>query len=179
MEDKDLYEHYGHVWKHFVSWREKIFAGYITALAAFAIGFHYNNGPEARSGIFSAIVLVSVVFRILDLRCAELVNKCQDMARGLEDPKKGGAYTALSNASGNSLVGFGHAKNLLVGGVIGAAGAGLWIYLPRLDGNTITRGAITFAVIVALGSIVLLEFLYRWRSGSSHRSINVDPNDSL
>ncbi len=77
IDNDKLYEEIGQNWRHYVSWREKIFAGYLTALAALAFAFSQNKSPAVLSLVFAFGLVVSLVFRILDFRTTELVNLCQ------------------------------------------------------------------------------------------------------
>jgi hypothetical protein len=96
IEEDKLYEETGRDWQYYVSWREKIFAGYLTALAALAFAFSQNKSPAVLCLVFAFGFLVSVVFRILDFRTTELVNLCQFVGNILAGSK--GFYGELNKA---------------------------------------------------------------------------------
>jgi hypothetical protein len=123
INDDKLYEEIGRTWRHFGSWREKAFAGYLTVLAALAVGFSHNTGLLVRAGIFAGAILVSAVFWILDLRNLQLMNACQLAAGPLECEK--GCYAELNRVRfyRRTSPTHGLAVNLLVDGV-GTAGVG-------------------------------------------------------
>lgn len=93
MEDDKLYEEAGRAWRHYVAWREKIIAGYLTVVAALAVAFARSPGTSPRVGIAAAGVIVSLVFWILDFRNRAIVGACQDVAAALENER--GVYWAL------------------------------------------------------------------------------------
>ncbi len=92
--DDKLYEEIHQNWLYYVSWREKIFAGYLTALAALAFAFSQNKSPAVLSLVFAFGFVVSVVFRILDFRTTELVNLCQSVGNSFASSK--GFYSELN-----------------------------------------------------------------------------------
>jgi hypothetical protein len=94
ISDDKLYSEIRKDWLQYVSWREKIFAGYLTALAALAFAFSQNKSPAVLCLVFVFGFLVSVVFRILDFRTTELLNLCQLLGDLLEGSK--GFYSALN-----------------------------------------------------------------------------------
>jgi len=48
MDLKDLYSETGENWRTLVGWREKIFSGYLTAIAAVAVAFVKIPTPGRR-----------------------------------------------------------------------------------------------------------------------------------
>lgn len=65
-------------WHHYVSWREKIFAGYVTVIGALGyLGASKDATSFTRIVILFSTLLVSIVFRMLDFRTNEYVNLCQ------------------------------------------------------------------------------------------------------
>lgn len=94
INDEKLYEEIGQAWRHFASWREKIFAGYLTTVAALAVGYFQNASVFLRAAIFAGGVLVSVVFWMLEFRNVQLINACQMAADRLEHGK--GCYAELN-----------------------------------------------------------------------------------
>ena len=137
--NEKLYEEIGRTWRHFASWREKAFAGYLTVLAALAVGFaHCANFPE-RVGIFAGALLTAVVFWILDFRNLLLMNACQHAARPIESDK--GCYSELIRVryKRKSPLTHGFAINLVVTPVCAASISGLCICVVNLSntGETI------------------------------------------
>lgn len=124
IEDEKLYEEIGRAWRHFASWREKAFGGYLTVLAALAVGFYQNRSLPVRTVIFAGALLVSAVFWILDVRNLQLMNACQLAANRLECNK--GCYAGLNRVrfERKRSPSHGLAINLLVDGVgaVGVAG---------------------------------------------------------
>jgi hypothetical protein len=95
VADDKLYEEIGRVWQYFDSWREKIFAGYLSVLAALAFTFSKNTSAPVRAGVFAFAVVVSAVFWILDSRTTELLSICQAAGDKLADSR--GFYARLNS----------------------------------------------------------------------------------
>jgi hypothetical protein len=127
ISDDKLYGELGKAWLHYISWREKIFAGYLTVLAALAYAFSRDASPSVRSAVFAFAILISVVFRILDIRTTGYVNLCQKAGRSLTADK--GLYAEIdkNRFSAWSVATYGFAINMLVASVIGASAVGLVI----------------------------------------------------
>jgi hypothetical protein len=141
---KTIYEEAGRAWIHFVTWRERIFAGYLTVLAALGVAFHAEASPLMRLVVCGACILVSVVFWILDLRNRELIGACQAAAQLLEDGK--GAYSALNSLRFDSTKRYTHglAINLLVCSVVGGSVGAIVLYSVGLAvGDRSTKWNIT------------------------------------
>jgi hypothetical protein len=65
-------------WHHYASWRDRMFAGYVTALGALVyLGASKDATTFTRVVILCLTLLVSIVFRMLDYRTNEYVNLCQ------------------------------------------------------------------------------------------------------
>jgi len=164
--DPKLYEEVAVIWRHFASWREKIFAGYVTVLAALAVAFSQNTSAPIRVAVFGGAALVSVVFWILDFRNSQLLNACQDAAALLEDP--GGGYRALSglrsDPNSRTWATYGLAIDLLVGVVITASSAGMVVYIGRSSKDQIGLLTLGLAVVAAALLVSLLQSLRtkRW-----------------
>jgi hypothetical protein len=94
INDDKLYEEIGRVWQYFVSWREKIFAGYLSVLAALAFAFLKDPSATLRAGVFAFAFVVSAVFWILDSRTTELLSTCQAAGDRLADSR--GFYGKLN-----------------------------------------------------------------------------------
>jgi hypothetical protein len=79
-----LYSELGQAWRQFVGWRDKIFAGYLTALAALAVGYNLS-GTTDHVVILVAVILVSLVFWAIDVRTHVLVLACQRAGASIEE----------------------------------------------------------------------------------------------
>ncbi|MBI2871197.1 MAG: hypothetical protein HYY14_05740 [Candidatus Omnitrophica bacterium] len=159
--DPKLYEELADIWRHFASWREKIFAGYVTVLAALGVAFSQNTSAPIRVAVFGGAALVSVVFWILDFRNSQLLNACQDAAALLED--QAGGYRALSSLrsdpNSKTWATYGLAIDLLVGAVIAAASAGMVVYIGRSSKDQIGLLTLGLAVVAAALLVSLLQML--------------------
>jgi hypothetical protein len=136
ISDEKAYEEVGRAWRHFASWREKIFAGYLSLLAALAWGFPKTNGTPIHVAILACAILVSAVFWMLDFRNIQLLNACQLAGEHLETSE--GFYTRLNQLrfEQSSPLGYGLAISLLVVSVVGASVGGISFYvLGRLLNN--------------------------------------------
>src|SRR5712691_7966000 len=131
MDDTKLYEEAAQAWRHFASWREKTFAGYLTALAALAIGFMQQTGAPVRTLIFAGGFLVSAVFWILENRSRELINACQLAADRLEQGR--GCYAELNRVrfDREGWVTYGFAVGLFAGAVGAVSVGGVCLYAAR------------------------------------------------
>jgi len=131
IDDTKLYEEAGQAWRHFASWREKTFAGYLTALAALAIGFAQQPRASIRLFIFAGAILVSAVFWILESRSRELINACQLAADRLEQAR--GCYADLNRLRfhRDTWVTYGFGVGLFVGAVSAASFGGMCLYAVR------------------------------------------------
>jgi hypothetical protein len=150
MEREKLYDELGQTWRHFASWREKSFAGYLTVLTTLGIGFSQNANFAVRGAILAGGIVVSIAFWILDFRNHQCLNACQVAAASLEDSK--GVYSALNNlrfATKRTWFTYGLAIDLLVSGVIGASFAGMLVYVVRLAKDLIGLLALSLAAAVA------------------------------
>jgi hypothetical protein len=135
-----LYEEIGRTWQFFASWRDKLFAGYLSAIAALAFAFSKSPCIPVRAGLFASGILLSLVFRILDYRTTYFINFCELEAAKLADWKGFfGEFTQerfeKTNHSGFAKavkkLGFAKALNILVAIILGACVTGLFFYLLR------------------------------------------------
>jgi hypothetical protein len=129
-EDK-LFDQVCQTWTHFAAWREKIFAGYLTVLAGLAYAFSKDAGAPVRSALFAFAILISVLFRILDIRTTGQINLCQRVGARLAGGEGVHGEIMKDRFSTSRLTTYGFAINMLVAGVIGASGAGLFIYIEK------------------------------------------------
>ncbi len=160
VDDAKLYDEAGQAWRHFASWREKTFAGYLTALAALAIGFTQHTGAPVRTVLFAGAILVSAVFWILENRSRELINACQLAADRLEQAR--GCYAELNRVGfdRNSRVTYGFAIGLLVAGVGAASCAGLCVYGIRWWRASLSAWPVWLGV-GACALFILLAWLFK------------------
>ncbi|HEV3482291.1 MAG TPA: hypothetical protein VGR97_08180 [Candidatus Acidoferrales bacterium] len=147
-DDKSLYEQLGKAWLQYVSWREKILAGYLTALGALGYAFSKEASNPVRAGLCASIILVSVVFRILDIRTTGLVNLCQRVGRGLA---AGNLYAEIDKyrfaetdkdwvlKKLKKVTTYGFAINMLIAGAIGPSLVGLVIYVRKWHAEYVVR----------------------------------------
>lgn len=177
IDEGKLYEEIGHTWRHFASWREKSFGGYLTVLAGLAIGFSQNTSAPARAAIFAAGILVSAVFWILDYRNAQFINACQRAAAPLEGTL--GCYANLNQArfAAHDPLTYRLAINMLVGGVSAASVGGLWIHLARWCGGSYNSAPFVATAVLAIAIPALLERIgYKQRS-VEETATNTPPNN--
>ena len=170
ISGEKLYEEIGRAWLHYVSWRERIFAGYLSVLAVLAFAFSKEQDPLVRSAVFACGILVSGVFRILDFRTTELVNLCQVAADELAGSK--GFYGHLNRRrfgvmdgrsrrlylrlwiSGTS---YGLAINILVASISAASLVGCCVELQRyMSGGSLYKPIV--AVVLAFVIFALLQW---------------------
>jgi hypothetical protein len=152
IDDEKLYDEIGRVWFYFDSWREKIFGGYLAALAALAFAFWKDASVPIRAGIFAFAIVVSVVFRILDLRTTDFINLCEEEAGKLAESK--GFYGEFNQRRFGSTtrLTFGMAINILVASILGASAAGFcWyvrLWLHRSAGVSLCWAAVAFLLCI-------------------------------
>jgi hypothetical protein len=167
INDDKLYEEIGQRWLHYVSWREKIFAGYLSVLAALAFTLSKSTGiPAAGAAVFAFAILISVLFRILDFRTTELVNLCQAEADDLAGRK--GFFEALNvrrfAGEEKRFVYYGMAINILVASVIAASLVGCLIYL-RMWQCTRNRAGWWVPSLTVAVAVLIEESLRNYSNG--------------
>jgi len=174
IEDEKLYEEIGRTWRHFASWREKAFAGYLTALAALAIGFSHNRSLPVRAGVFAGAILVSTVFWIIDFRNLQLMHACQRAAGPLEREK--GWYAELNRVRDRkSFLTHGLAINLLVVGVGVASVLGISICIFRWwsDGSMVWPSwPFLVLLVVGVGVLAICVHLHLKELAEKERSLD-------
>jgi hypothetical protein len=157
MTDEKLYDHCAELWKHFASWRDKLFAGYLTVLGALSFALSQQTSPGRQSLVLTAAGVMSLVFWIHDVRVRTLFSAMQAAAESLE-PKIGG-YTALNKVRFHSRSVITHAMgvNLLVTAVVAACANGLFVLLPRwcalsplVAGKVMLLGGFTWLLLYTL-----------------------------
>ena len=138
-------------------------------LAALGYAFSKETAPIARAVLFGFVILISVVFRILDIRTTGFVNLCQRVGRTLAAGN--GLYAEIdknrfADRDKDSLFEkclrrvtlYGFAINLLVAGVIGPSAVGLVICL--LEWNDTDYGVCwSWSVIAAVVVAILVLFV--------------------
>lgn len=161
MENDKLYEEIGRNWLHYVSWREKIFAGYLSVLAALAFAFSKESGIPVRTALCGFAVVVSVVFWILDFRTTELVNLCQLAGEKMAESK--GFYGALNQRrfAERHLVSFGLAINLLVSSIIATSAVGVLISIVKWK-RSADEPSIWWALVAVALTAVVFGVLYSY-----------------
>jgi len=100
----DVYKEIGTNYRHFASWRQKIFAGYLTIIAAMSIAFWTIRDHSMARVILVAAIVVSIVFLLLDRRNWEITNACLEAGVSCEsqiDAPFRGCYSSLSGALGH------------------------------------------------------------------------------
>lgn len=161
ISDESLYAEIGRAWLYFDSWREKIFAGYLSVLAALAFAFTKNASVPIRATVFAFAILVSVVFWILDFRTTELINLCQAAGESLAESK--GFYGELNRRrfAKKHRVSFGFAITLLVSGVVATSAVGLLIYMLRWRRGT-GDVSIWWSISGVVFACAVLAFLHKY-----------------
>jgi hypothetical protein len=155
IDEDMLYKEIGQIWQFFASWREKLFAGYLSAIAALAFAFSKSSSIPVRAGFFAFGIVVSAVFRMLDLRTTDFINFCELKAGKLAG-RKGffGEFNRRRFAKTNRPCfggGFATAINILVASILGACVTGLYFYL-RLWCQNRSEVSLCWAIVVsALG----------------------------
>jgi uncharacterized protein (TIGR02246 family) len=78
LDDKDLYAEAGEMLRHYLSWREKLLAGYVAIIAALAVAF--AKLPPQYSTLGPAVALMGMfltaMFWLLERRNRALFNRC-------------------------------------------------------------------------------------------------------
>lgn len=173
-----LYEEAGQAWRHFASWREKTFAGYLTALAALAIGFTQHTSAPARFFILGGATLVSFVFWVFEYRSNELINACQLAADRLEGGK--GCYAELNrrHGEGAGYLTYGFAVGALVSGVVAAALAGSYVYGVAWYQGKASSTWPSWLPLLAGGLFVALTWILRWVAKRSAALLGKSPDGS-
>jgi uncharacterized membrane protein YbhN (UPF0104 family) len=153
IDDDKLYEELGRAWLHYVVWREKIFGGYLSVLAALGYGFSKVENDLARAAVFASAIVVSIVFWMLDFRTNQLVNTCQLAADQMTQSK--GFYGALNRTrfARRSGISYGTAISTLVASVVGIGAAGMLHYMQawalRPEHNCWDIAIVATALVVA------------------------------
>src|SRR5580704_3156638 len=131
IRDEMLYEEIGRAWLYFDSWREKIFAGYLSVLAALAFAFSKSPSIPIRTAVFAFAVVVSGVFWMLDFRTTQLINLCQAAGEKMAESK--GSYGELNQRRFEKAhrVSFGVAVSVLVSSVIATGVVGCLVSMLR------------------------------------------------
>lgn len=178
MDENKIYQELALAWRHFASWREKVFAGYLAVLAALSVAFTKSQSPALRVTIFAAAILVSLVFWLLDVRNGQLINACQVAAEKLERGKPGFAALNVTRFGESTwLTSYGFAIDLLVSGVLGASGGGLYIYFTRLSEGAI--GLVAPAICVVTFACFILGFQQirrrRWAEEKANSEAQAKP----
>jgi hypothetical protein len=162
IDDDKLYDDVVRAWLNYISWREKIFAGYLSVLAALAFAFSKITSDHGHAATFAFAFLVSAAFRILDYRTTELVNLCQRVGERLENSE--GFYGELNRErfAREGRPSYGLAIDLIVAFISGASVIGLAFYSRKWwTGNDEISRCWSLAAIVA---VLVSWSLLRWYS---------------
>ena len=105
LDRKDAYAEAGQLLRHYLSWREKLLAGYIAVVAGLAIAF--VNLPTAYRCLGSALAFLgaflTVIFWLLDRRNTELFDACAEAGAGIEtEDGVAGPFVAINEARGTT-----------------------------------------------------------------------------
>jgi hypothetical protein len=176
IDDDKLYEEVGRVWQYFDSWREKIFAGYLSVLAALAFAFLKDPSTPLRAGVFAFAFVVSAVFWILDSRTTELLSICQAAGDTLAHSR--GFYGKLNSerfAEKGGLpqhryrrlwitgVSYGLAINALVASVSAASLVGCFVELRKWwNVGGFRRPAVAFVFAVMIFALLQMFTSWAW-----------------
>lgn len=154
VDDGTLYKEAADLWRYFATWREKLFAGYVTALGALAFACAKYASSGIRSAILVCGILVSIVFWILDLRNRELFSASQGVAARLEN--KVGGYRALDEIRfrGTNYLTHGFAIDLLVSSVMGGCIGALFVFVPRWYQDS--SSSVLPVIFIVIGFVLLL-----------------------
>jgi hypothetical protein len=160
-----------------LDWRDKIVAGYLAILGALGWGFS-SADRNFRLVILGAVLLISVVFWIFEVRNRDLIHISRRAGIDLEITDGGlGVYSRLEQLGPNRgvklptlpwlvrRVTHGLAVNLLVGAAITSAMAGLVILSPWFHGRK--------AVVVIASCPVFLSFIcfFEWLGDRKHNQV--------
>jgi hypothetical protein len=179
---KLLYEELGRTWQHFVSWREKIFAGYLAVQAALGVAYSHSQDSHYSDDVSIVIlfgaVLFSIVFWILDVRTNQLVNACQHRAASLEEDHQG-AYHAIKSVGGSCLT-YSLAVDVLVSSVASLATAYIVPCLVTSQNSRMSRGSAYLVTGWHLGCLVvvlilLLQLVRRTRPYEERKKTGAPP----
>jgi hypothetical protein len=102
LAEQDLYAEAGQLLRHYLSWREKLLAGYVAIVAALALGVVKYDGflKIVKPGLAAVGFLLTLIFWQLDRRNTELFDRCVDAGAALEDQSAlVGPFTAIRRKS--------------------------------------------------------------------------------
>jgi uncharacterized protein (TIGR02246 family) len=99
LEEKDLYAEAGEMLRHYLSWREKLLAGYVAIIAALTVAV--VNLPPRYTSLAPAVavvgMLLTAMFWLLERRNRELFNRCVTAGATLENEIRiVGTFTELN-----------------------------------------------------------------------------------
>ena len=155
VDRKIVYEETGRNYRAFLDWREKIVGGYVTIVGVLGLGFYRVEAKgDVRFILLFAAIVVSLVFRVLNIRNSEFIRKCVEAGKALEP--QGGVYTSLETLTSTFLT-HGLAFGLLQSTVVGVSAIGMlqnWPWWLQRGGSC---RSITY-VLLLCGAIILLNF---------------------
>ncbi|MEE4263219.1 MAG: hypothetical protein V2I56_11050 [Desulfobacteraceae bacterium] len=96
---KDAYEEAGRNYRYFLSWRERLLAGYFALLAGlfFAFSWLIKEAPKLTWTPFAVGFILTLVMWALEYRNRDLYRVCQQTAKECESglPKGMGMFTEM------------------------------------------------------------------------------------
>ena len=97
---KDVYAEVGVNYRYFLTWRQRIFAGYLAVLGALGVaaGWLLKESPHSLWLLAGAGFLLTVVFGIIERRNRDLYRKCVECGAACEVGLGGvGIYVGLQD----------------------------------------------------------------------------------
>jgi hypothetical protein len=97
LPQENRYAEVGENFRYYLTWREKLFAGFIVINGALAVAFTWLNDRYPTLTFLLPIggMFLSILFLLLDSRNNELFNACVEAGAELETPGTG-VYTKLN-----------------------------------------------------------------------------------
>lgn len=131
VDEKSLYEESGELLRHYLSWREKLLAGYFAVMGGLGLAFGAMQGQFKPIAFLVPLLasVLSAMFLLLDLRNQELLNRCVDAGAALEPNTHSGPHRQL-NVTPEVLRHSTTARALYVAGSVASIAAFITLLLP-------------------------------------------------
>ena len=101
VDEQDMYLQSAELLRHYLSWREKLFGGYLVVIAALAVAVNkVDQPPFFRSAMALLGVALTVVFWLFERRIRELFLACLGAGAALEPPTLVGPFKRLQALDG-------------------------------------------------------------------------------
>ncbi len=101
------YDEVGVNYRYFLTWRHRLFAGYLVVIAFLAVGvpWIFQHAREILWAPFACGLLLTLVFWVLEYRNRDLYHAAQRCGEALENTigSSNGIYTELNSIKGNFL----------------------------------------------------------------------------